>query len=227
MPLNLIYQDTDLVIIDKPSGLLVHRSKLDAQNTEFAVQQLRDQIGQEVFPCHRLDRPTSGLLVFALNRATLRTVAQQFAEGRVWKSYLAIVRGWPNADGIIDYPLRQEEPPHKIQEAQTHYTTLKCSELPVPVGRYATARVALLELQPQSGRTHQLRRHLAHIRHPILGDTRHGDGAQNRFMRETAKCNRLLLRATQLRFTLPNGVEQHIEAPLEEDFEEARNRLRL
>lgn len=227
LPLKIIYQDEHLIAIDKPSGLLVHRSNLDAQNTEFAVQRLRDQIQQEVYPCHRLDRPTSGALLFALNREALRETCKQFEAGTVQKTYHAIVRGWPDDNGRIDYPLRQEEPPHKLQDAITDYICLSRAELPIPSGRYTSTRVARLQLHPHSGRKHQLRRHLAHIRHPIMGDTRHGDGAQNRFLRAHANCNRLLLRATELHLYRTDGTELHISAGFEDEFETARKQLTL
>lgn len=201
MSLKIIYKDEHYVAIDKPHGLLVHRSPLDAGETVFALQLLRDQIGQPVYPCHRLDRPTSGVLLFALSPECLRFTQDELADQGCDKVYRAVVRGWTSPEGEIDYDLRSEEPPHRIQSARTHYRTLSKSELPEPVGRYSSARFSLLELRPSTGRKHQLRRHLAHIRHPILGDTRHGDGAQNRFLRDFCGCQRLMLRAESLAFT--------------------------
>jgi tRNA pseudouridine65 synthase len=203
MLLKVLHRDDDYIAIDKPAGLLVHRTQLDTHATEFALQLLRDQIGQEVFPCHRLDRPTSGVLLFALNESALRFAQSEFIERRVLKTYHAVVRGWTEDSGHIDYELRVEEKPKIKQSAQTDYICLARSELNLPVGRYTSARFSLLELKPLTGRKHQLRRHLAHIRHPIIGDTRHGDGIQNRFIRTHFECHQLLLRATQLEIQHP------------------------
>ncbi|MGJ8649425.1 MAG: pseudouridine synthase [Opitutaceae bacterium] len=228
MELSIIYRDENFIAIDKPSGLLVHRTSLDTQATEFALQILRDQIGQNVHPCHRLDRPTSGILLFALNPEALKYAQNVFAERRVEKTYHAIVRGWPEETGTINYDLRSEENRKLIQNAVTGFRCLAKSEVDLPIGRYSAARYALLELIPTTGRKHQLRRHLAHIRHPIIGDTRHGDGAQNRFIREHFDCNRLLLHATRLCFKLPESNSLcEIVASADDSFESVSRHLRL
>lgn len=228
MELSIIYRDENFIAIDKPSGLLVHRTSLDTQATEFALQILRDQIGQNVYPCHRLDRPTSGILLFALKPEALKYAQNEFAERRVEKTYHAIVRGWPEETGTINYDLRSEENRKLIQNAVTGFSCLAKSEIDLPIGRYSTARYALLELIPATGRKHQLRRHLAHIRHPIIGDTRHGDGVQNRFIREHFDCNRLLLHATRLRFKLSDSNHYcEIVASADDSFESVSRRLRL
>lgn len=201
--LNILYQDETLVAIDKPPGLLVHRSSIDAYETQFALQMLRDQIGQEVFPCHRLDKPTSGVLLFALNKEALTKIREAFTEQTTNKSYRAVVRGWLDGTGVIDSPLRKEDNPSKVQDAVTEYRCLQQSALEIPIGRYPTARFSLIELEPKTGRTHQLRRHMAHLRHPIIGDTRHGDGVQNRFLREHYGKQMLLLRAMRLQLEHP------------------------
>ncbi len=228
MHLPIIYQDADYVAIDKPAGLLVHRTKLDTHATEFALQMLRDQIGQEVFPCHRLDRPTSGILLFALNHDAHRFAQAQFAEKKADKAYLAAVRGWTEDSGRIDYDLRSEDHPEKSQSAQTEYSCLTRSQLDLPVGRYPTARFSLLKLKPLTGRTHQLRRHLAHIPHPILGDTRHGDSAQNKFLRQYCGVQRLMLRATQLEIDHPHTSSRLcLNADEDPEFARLLERLKL
>jgi tRNA pseudouridine65 synthase len=228
MHLTIIYQDADYIAIDKPPGLLVHRTQLDRHATEFALQRLRDQIGQEVFPCHRLDRPTSGILLFALNREALCYAQAQFADKTTYKEYLAVVRGWSPDSGEIDYDLRTETNPTKSQSAQTRYTCINRCELDIPVGNYATARFSLLRLTPLTGRKHQLRRHLAHIRHPILGDTCHGDSTQNRFLREHFGLQRLLLRATRLEFNSANNSKRiQVDAPLNCEFTQLLKQLKL
>lgn len=210
MPLGILYQDDHFAAVYKPAGLLVHRTMLDARETRFCVQMLRDQLGRPVYPCHRLDKPTAGILLFALNKAALRLAQEALGSGQAQKRYLAIVRGWMPESGKIDYPLRYEKDeldpkrPEAPQPAVTNFRRLATTELPHPVGRYSSARYSLVELEPETGRKHQLRRHLAHLRHPIIGDTRHGDGAHNRFFREHFNSHRLLLVATALGF--PGGA---------------------
>ncbi len=228
MHLPILYQDADYVAIDKPPGLLVHRTQLDAYATEFALQTLRDQIGQEVFPCHRLDRPTSGILLFALNHDALRFAQEQFVEKTTHKEYHAVVRGWAPDNGEIDYDLRSEDNPTKSKSAQTSYTCLNRCQLELPVGRYPTARFSLLKLVPLTGRKHQLRRHMAHIRHPILGDTCHGDSTQNRFLREHFGVQRLLLRATKLEIHIPSSTTRlTLDAPQACEFSQLVSALKL
>ena len=193
MSLDIIFQDEFMVAIDKPSGLLVHRSPIDRHEKRFALQLLRDQIGQHVFPVHRLDRPTSGVLLFALSADVARLLNQQFAKQQIDKTYFAIVRGHSPDDGVIDYALKEKldkiadkmaDQNKPAQEAVTNYQTLRKFELPFAVSRYPSARYSLVKMQPKTGRKHQLRRHMAHINHPIVGDTTHGDGKHNKFIRE-------------------------------------------
>ncbi len=203
MTLRLLYQDEYLVAIDKPAGLLVHRSWLDRHETQFAMQMTRDLIGQHVYPVHRLDRPTSGVLLFALDPQTARTLSEDFAQHRVQKEYLALVRGWTPDQLFIDYPLKEEldkiadkfaTVDKPAQEAQTQLQRLQTVELPYAVSaKHPTSRYSLVRLMPHTGRKHQLRRHMAHIFHPIVGDTKHGDGRHNRFFREQYDCQRLML----------------------------------
>lgn len=226
--LDILYRDEQLIAIAKPSGLLVHRSMLDRHETRFAVQLLRDQIGQRVHPVHRLDRGTSGVLLFALDSETARAAGAQFEAQRVGKTYLAIVRGHPDATGRIDHPLnrlrdaaefRPENSRDETQAARTDYRRLATVELPFAVDRYPTSRYALLELKPHSGRRHQLRRHLKHIAHPIIGDATYGKGCHNRFFQTQFACRRLLLACTALCLQHPlHGTPLRITAPLSGDF---------
>lgn len=226
--LPIVYRDEHLIAVHKPSGLLVHRTFLDRHETRFAVQILRDQIGQHVHPVHRLDRGTSGILLFALDRDVCRSVAAQFENQLVEKTYLAVVRGHPDETGIIDHPLSRQFDDYEFrpanatgeaQEAITRYRRLAVAELPHAVDRYPTSRYALLELAPQTGRRHQIRRHLKHIAHPIIGDATYGKGRHNRLFQDLFGCHRLLLACRKIQLTHPlSGEPLTLSAPLAEDF---------
>ena len=219
---EVIYRDEYLVAINKPSGLLVHRSLIDRHETRFALQMVRDQVGQHVYPVHRLDKPTSGVLLFGLSSDSARLLSAQFAAGTVRKHYVAVVRGHCPETGSIDHPLTveldriadhhrgakgrgrknqgHERPP---QEAVTHYRRLATVEIPVAVDRYAHTRYSLVALRPETGRKHQLRRHMKHIGYPIIGDAKHGKGVHNRFFQAQYDCHRLLLACTALELAHP------------------------
>jgi tRNA pseudouridine65 synthase len=214
--LSIIYQDKYMVVVHKPSGLLVHRSAIDKYETEFLVQQLRDQIGQQVFVVHRLDKPTSGLMVLALDKDSARALSTSFAEREIYKEYIAIVRGYTTSQ-IIDYALKEQldkmtdakaNPNKEAQEAMSEVLLLATAELDIPAGRYDSARFSAVKLIPKTGRKHQLRRHMAHISHPILGDTTHGDGKQNKFARTHLQLNRLALLASKLGVPHPFSNER-------------------
>lgn len=228
-PLEILYHDQWLVAVNKPSGLLVHRSWIDKDETRFALQLVRDQIGQKVYPVHRLDKPTSGVLLFALDPETARTIGEIFEAGKVKKTYLAIVRGYTERAGVIDYPLkelhdkmtdakaRKDKAP---QCALTAYERLATVELPIPVSRYNSARYSLVKLMPQSGRKHQLRRHMKHLLHPIVGDTKYGRTEHNNLFREHFGIHRLLLAATGMELPHPvTGKALTIVASPGGDFE--------
>ncbi|MCW8904143.1 pseudouridine synthase, partial [Sedimenticola sp.] len=162
--LTILYRDEHYIAVDKPAGLLVHRTRI-SEDTRFVLQTLRDQIGRRVYPVHRLDRPTSGVLVFGLDSDAARRLVQLFEQRQVRKRYLAVVRGYTAESDVIDYPLREEG--HKApQAAVTGYRRLATVELPIAVGRYASARYSLLEVRPETGRMHQIRKHMKHIFHP-------------------------------------------------------------
>lgn len=224
MKLDILYQDDELIAINKPAGMLVHRSWLDKHETVFAMQTLRDQIGQHVFPIHRLDRPTSGVLLFALNSEIARIMSEQFEQHQVQKSYLAVVRGYLQGKDRIDYPLKvildkiadKFSQPKEPQEAVTDYQNLATVEMPYPTGKHQTARYSLVELHPQTGRKHQLRRHMKHLFHPIMGDTKYGDLHQNRALAEKSGVHRLMLHSRTLSFNHPTTLQKiEIIAPLD------------
>ncbi|MBN3582229.1 pseudouridylate synthase [Algoriphagus aestuarii] len=204
MLLEILFEDEYLIAINKPSGLLVHRTSIAAQETKFALQLLRDQIGQHVYPVHRLDRPTSGVLLFAKKEEVLPALKNLFSEREMDKTYLTIVRGIPSIqEGSIDHPLKSERS-GRLQEAKTNYQVISTSEMPFnSTGRYPTSRYSLLKVEPETGRTHQIRRHMAHIRHYILGDKKHGDNKQNIFLEREFGLQNLMLHAECLSFSHP------------------------
>jgi tRNA pseudouridine65 synthase len=226
--LEILYQDEHLVVINKPSGLLVHKSPIDKQETEFALQLLRDQIGQYVYPVHRLDKPTSGVLIFALTSEVAKRLSEDFRENKIHKEYMAVVRGYTEYEELIDYDLKvildkkADKDRTKIKEpqsAQTYYEQLKTVELPYAVSRYPVARYSLVKLFPKTGRKHQLRRHMKHILHPIVGDTKYGRNEHNNLFREKFDCHRLLLHASRISFVHPISKKYLvIDARLDEVF---------
>ncbi|MDD3326397.1 MAG: tRNA pseudouridine(65) synthase TruC [Zoogloea sp.] len=226
--LPIIYQDERVVAIHKPSGLLVHRSELDRHETRFAVQLLRDQLGRHVYPAHRLDRGTSGVLVFALDKDTARNLGGQFERQEVVKTYLAVVRGHPPETGRIDHALSRrrddaewvgERSADEAQPAVTDFRRLATCELPHQVDRYPTSRYALVELTPHTGRRHQLRRHLKHIAHPIIGDATFGKGRHNRLFQQLFGCQRMLLACVRMQLRHPvDGRPLDLCAPPDGEF---------
>lgn len=202
-PIEIVFQNDNLVVVNKPANMLVHRSPI-SNDTCFLLQLLRRQLGRLVYPAHRLDRPTSGLMVFALNQGAVSLLGCAFQEGAVEKSYLAVVRGWLHEGAVIDYPLRKEGKGEE-QEAVSAYEPLGRIEFPWPVAGFPTARYTLVRITPKTGRWHQIRRHLAHIRHPVVGDVNHGDGRHNRLLREHLDIHRLMLHASFLSFCEPES----------------------
>jgi tRNA pseudouridine65 synthase len=222
--LEIIYQDEVMVIVNKPTGLLVHRSPIAADASEFAIQVLRDQIGQKVFPVHRLDRKTSGLLVFALNEEVNKLMQVAFMNRAIEKKYLAIVRGFVAENGTIDYALTNEA--GKVQDALTHFRLLQHFEIEIPNGKFSTARYSLVEVEPETGRMHQIRKHFAHVFHPIIGDRPHGCNKQNKLFLEKWGMNSMLLHASELTFKHPlTNQEMTFKAPLPADFNLTIERL--
>ncbi|MBM4148512.1 MAG: pseudouridylate synthase [Lentisphaerae bacterium] len=214
--LRILHADEHVVAIDKPDGLLVHRTRISSDHT-FALQLLRDQLGRLVYPVHRLDRPTSGVLLFALDPETASKLCADFAGRKVKKTYLAVVRGYLDESGTVDYPLKDSEGGEGIQ-ATTLYRRSDTAELPFADAEHATSRVSLASVTPLTGRMHQIRRHFRHISHPVIGDTRYGDGRYNRLFREKYGVRRLLLHAFSVAFTHPaTGDVKTVTAPPPEE----------
>ena len=226
-PLDLIWRDEHMVAVYKPAGWLVHRTALDAGETRFVVQAVRDQLGQHVYPVHRLDKGTCGVLVMGLHSAAARALAQSFLQHETHKEYLAMVRGWAPWHADVDHALRPDDAPPDapVQDART---TLRClARLSLPIAsdpRFEHTRASLVHAEPLTGRRHQIRRHLKHLAHPIIGDATHGKGPLNRWWAEQLGLQRLWLHAWKLsiphpvtgeRLNLRSGLSLDPQAPMQ------------
>lgn len=209
---KILYQNQELVVIDKPAGFHVHPPEINAHKVpreKIVLHQLRDQIQKKLFPVHRLDAGTSGVLLFALSSESAAFLCRQFADQLVEKKYWAVVRGFLPESGVIDLDLETKSelnsdlnPVQKTVPALTEFKTLKRIEIPSPVGsRFSTARYSWLEVRPHSGRFHQIRRHMNRISHPVIGDAQHGDSRHNQFFRTQFGISGLCLRAMELKVT--------------------------
>jgi len=215
--LEVIYHDDYVIAINKPHGLLVHQSSIARDAKEFALQLLRDQVGKHVSPVHRLDRKTSGILLFAFDKESEVALHQQFMNAETDKKYLTILRGFTPDNMEIDYPLAKEN--GSMQDAFTAFKTLQRAEVDIAFGKHSTSRYSLVEATPKTGRMHQLRRHFSHILHPIIGDRTHGCNKQNKFFLEQWNMTTMLLHASALSFTHPKTSERiHLQADLHDEF---------
>lgn len=224
----IIYQDEYIVAINKPAGLLVHASLIDKHETQNALQILRNFLGRVVYPVHRLDKPTSGVLVFGLSSDSAKKLSEAFMNRDVEKKYLGLVRGFTEEFGVINHPIKDlwdkmtDKKKSKLQEAReaiTEYRLLEKIEIDVPVRPHPTSRYSLLEITPLTGRNRQIRRHMKHIFHHMIGDHQHGDGFHNRMLSEKYGLNRLMLHAKELTFTHPaTGDKMTLKADLDIDF---------
>jgi tRNA pseudouridine65 synthase len=220
-PFPILFEDEFFIAINKPSGILVHSTGL-SEDKVFVLQLLQEQLGgAKVFTTHRIDRGSSGVLVFAKSSEAARHLGEQFMGKTIEKKYLAMVRGWLDEPATIDYALTDKDSKKKIPlDAITHYKPIGKSEINEPIGlRYPTARFSLVEAYPETGRRHQIRKHLAHIHHPIIGDVRHGDVKQNKYFRDVFNMRRMMLHAASISFEHPEKHEPvTIEAPIGADF---------
>ena len=215
--LPILYQDEHLVAINKPHNLLVHRSSIAADESIFALQLLRDQLNRWVSPCHRLDRKTSGILLFALSTDVDKEIKKQFENHAVRKKYLALVRGYLPESGTTDRPLEKQK--GGFQDAITHFRCLQQVELDIEVSRYPKSRYSLAEIMPETGRMHQIRRHFAQLRHYLIGDKTYGECKHNKMFEQKFGLNTMLLHASELSFIHPiTGEGIYIKAPMNEEF---------
>lgn len=229
--LEIIYQDEHYIFIDKPSGYHVHQP----ENPEWAedpakvcLQILRNQVGKYLYPLHRLDAATSGILGFGLSKEATKLFQKLQEDKLLEKRYFALVRGYLPTEGIINSPLKSDSS-ELLLEAETLFTKCSQFEIPEPVGkRFQTSRYSTAWIQITTGRYHQIRRHMKHIGHPLVGDTKHGDGRHNLYFREKLKLNGMFLRATHLNFTHPlTGNSVTLSLPWTNTWTELFNRFNL
>lgn len=212
LPLKIVYRDEHYVAVFKPAGLMVHRGKMTRPDEPVLLQTLRDQLNQFVYPVHRLDRPTAGLILFGLNGAAAAKMVDLFTTRRVEKHYQALVRGFVDDQGVIDRPLQEKfgeewdagsTLDNPTQEASTSYLTLARYQVPWPLGEFESTRYSLIEVKPHTGRWHQIRRHFNHIAHPVIGDHRHGDHRYNQMVFAKTGVYRMMLTSMRLDFRHP------------------------
>jgi len=220
--LPVLYQDEALAVVDKPAGLMAHDSALARGETDFAADRLRGQFGKPIFLVHRLDRATSGCLLLAFDRETASALGKTLMSGEVAKDYWAVCRGWPAEQRfVVDHPLDGGPGKPLKKPAQTAFEVLATCELPVPSAGFETSRYALLQASPLTGRFRQIRRHLKHLSHHLIGDSSHGDGRHNRNFRMLG-IHRMLLHARRLAFVHPHtGARLDVAAPVDAEFARA------
>ncbi|RNF83931.1 pseudouridine synthase [Montanilutibacter psychrotolerans] len=219
--LAVLYVDPYLAVIDKPAGLMVHDSALARGETDFAADRLREQFGRPIFLVHRLDRATSGCLLLAFDRDTASALGRVLMSREVEKDYWAVCRGWPEEAFVIDHDLDGGPGKPIKKPAITRFERLATTELEIPSAGFGTSRYALLRAQPETGRFRQIRRHLKHVSHHLIGDTSHGDGRHNRNFRMLG-IHRMLLHARRLAFVHPHdGTRIEVTAPLDAEFAKA------
>jgi tRNA pseudouridine65 synthase len=222
MHLDVLHHDEFLAVVNKPAGLMVHDSSLARGETDFAADRLREQFGKPIFLVHRLDRATSGCLLLAFDRETASLLGKTLMSRQVEKGYLAVCRGWP-AEPVFSVDHLLDGGPGKPMKkpAITHFERLAMVELDEPSAGFPTSRYALLRARPETGRFRQIRRHLKHLSHHLIGDTSHGDGRHNRAFRMRG-IHRMLLHAQRLAFAHPRDGRRIVaDAPLDAEFTRA------
>jgi len=206
--LDILYEDGDILAVNKPANLAVHRSKFVGPDDAFLIDLLREQVEGPLHLAHRLDRATSGVLLVARSPEIACRLGEQFMGRSVRKRYAAVVRGWPDpTEGTIDYALPGSRDTGPRRDATTDYRRLGTIEVDIPLGRYEKQRYALMAAEPRTGRFRQIRKHFAHIHHPIVGDSQHGRGDHNRLFKIHFASHRLLLHAAALSFEHPVSGE--------------------
>lgn len=224
--LEVLFEDDYFVAINKPHGLAVHKSKLIRNTNDFAVTQIREQTGRKLDPVHRLDRKTSGVLLFSDNLEAIQNIQLDFVHHRIQKTYYAIVRGFAPEQITIDHPIKSDDGNEK--EAITELERISTTELDIPYGNHSSSRYSFVKLMPKTGRMHQLRKHMQHLRHPIIGDRPHGCNKQNKLFRERWNMTTMLLHAKSLEFTHPITKKSiEIDADFHNEYRRMLDELKL
>lgn len=235
MQASILFEDEYLVVANKPAGLLVHKSTIDKYETEFLLQQLRDLVDCFLYPVHRLDKPTSGVIAFAKTPEVASQLQIEFSAPESHKRYWLICRGFVAANGIIDHPLKpiadfkRERKKPKVkpaQEAQTHFRCLAQAEINAAIDKYPQSRFSLVEADILTGRKHQIRRHFKHISHPIIGCPKYGKSRYNQYFSDVLGAPGLMLHAKELEVRHPvTGHVFKVAAPIPERFVKALDYL--
>lgn len=226
---KILFKSEEFVVINKPSGFHVHAPETNPEKvpvSKIILQQLRNQLGQSLYPIHRLDVPTSGVLIFALSAADASELNVAFNSAATKKKYWAIVRGYTPESGIIEIDLKSDSSGEFVK-AKTKYKLLYQIEIPKQVGlKHSTSRYSWLEIELETGRFHQIRRHMNRISHPVIGDSDHGDSRHNRFFREELKIPGLCLHCVQLEMRF-KGVDYVFDAEAPQKWQKIRRLFQI
>ena len=215
----ILHQDDVIVVVNKPAGMPVHRSRLVSDGDVYLIDVVRAQVPGPLHLIHRLDRATSGVLLIGRSPEVAATLGQQFMQREVEKTYLAVCRGWPAESGTLDYPLPGVRENSERKAAITHWRRLQTTEVSIAINRYPQQRYALVEVTPETGRYRQIRRHFKHVSHHLIGDTSEGRGDHNRLFRQHLRVHRMLLHAWRVAFAHPvTGEPLALEAPLDAEW---------
>lgn len=224
--IEVLAQGERWLAVNKPPRLSVHESNYTGPREQTLLRCLREQLGEKLHAIHRLDTATSGVLLLARDPAMAAELSQQFESRQVRKAYLGVVRGYAPDDSLVDHPLAGAEGKGPLREARTVVRRIAAVEFPWAIGAFPTARYSLVVTWPETGRYHQIRRHLKHLSHPLIGDVNYGRGEHNRAFRMQLAIHRLLLHAWRLHFTDPeSGQPQAVVAPWDSEFQRIIERM--
>ncbi|WP_428740315.1 pseudouridine synthase [Tenacibaculum sp.] len=227
MNVDILYEDDFILCVSKPNNVVVHHAhhSRNVAEEDSLLQILQQQIDQKVYPVHRLDRKTSGIILLAKESGFVAKFQELFTNNQIQKTYYGIVRGHAPETKIIDSPVKgRDANVHK--DAETHLTTVKTVTVDIPVKPYNTSRYSLVKLEPKTGRLHQLRIHMNKISHPLIGDPKYGDKNHNTMFIENFNCENLFLHAHSLEFVHPYSNEELVLiANFPEDWNTVFNRF--